>query len=212
VKLSEIFYSIQGESSWVGNPCTFLRLWGCNLRCVWCDTKYSYEEEPFDLSLPQILEKVEGFSTQLVEITGGEPLLQEDVYPLMEELLARGYRVLLDTNGSLDIGRVPHGVVRVLDIKPPQSKMSSRMEWGNMEKLRPTDEVKFVLADKSDYQWSRGIVERYSLMRRAKVIFSPAQGFLSLRNLAEWILEDGLNLRLGFQLQKFIWGKDLRGH
>jgi len=119
--------------------------------------------------------------------------------------------VLLDTNGSLDIGDVPPGVVRILDIKPPQSKMSARMDWRNMERLRPTDEVKFVLADRSDYEWAKGIVEEYFLMKRAKVIFSPAQGFLPLRDLAGWILEDGLELRLGFQLQRFIWGKELRG-
>ncbi len=212
MKLSEIFYSIQGESSWAGSPCTFLRLWGCNLRCSWCDTKYSYEEEPFDLSLPQILKKVASFPTQLVEITGGEPLLQEEVYPLMEQLLEKGYMVLLDTNGSLDISRVPQGAIRILDIKPPQSRMSNRMEWGNVEKLRPKDEVKFVLADRSDYQWAKEIVERYSLLKLTKVIFSPAQGFLPLKDLAEWILADGLALRLGFQLQKFIWGNEARGH
>jgi len=212
VRFSEIFYSIQGESSWMGNPCTFLRLWGCNLRCSWCDTSYAYEEEPFDLSLSQVLQKVEGFATRLVEITGGEPLLQEEVYPLMELLLQRGYKVLLDTNGSLDIGGIPQEVIRIIDIKPPKSGMAARMEWGNMKKLRPTDEVKFVLANESDYQWAKGIVERYSLSERVKVIFSPASGFLSLRKLAEWILEDGLGVRLGFQLQKFSWGKGARGH
>lgn len=212
MKFSEVFYSIQGESSWAGLPCTFLRLWGCNLRCSWCDTRYSYEEKPFDLPLPQILQKVEGFASHLVEVTGGEPLLQEEVYTLMEMLLKRGYDILLDTNGSLDIGRVPQGVVRILDIKPPKSGMSERMEWENMERLRPTDEVKLVLVDKSDYQWAKGIVRRYSLLERVKVIFSPANGYLPLRKLAEWILEDGLGVRLGFQFQKFIWGKEARGH
>jgi len=212
VKFSEIFYSIQGESSWVGSPCTFLRLWGCNLRCLWCDTKYSYEGKPIGLTLAQVLRRVESFPAQLVEITGGEPLLQEEVYPLMGELLQRGYKVLLDTNGSLDIGRVPEEVIRIIDIKPPKSGMSERTEWGNLEELRPTDEVKFVLVDRDDYQWAKGITERYSLLRRARVIFSPANGFLSLRELAEWILRDGLKVRLGFQLQKFIWGRGTRGH
>lgn len=130
----------------------------------------------------------------------------------MEQLLEKGYMVLLDTNGSLDISRVPQGAIRILDIKPPQSRMSNRMEWGNVEKLRPKDEVKFVLADRSDYQWAKEIVERYSLLKLTKVIFSPAQGFLPLKDLAEWILADGLALRLGFQLQKFIWGNEARGH
>ncbi len=162
--------------------------------------------------MAEVLHKIEGFATQLVEITGGEPLLQEEVYPLMKLLLDKGYKVLLDTNGSLDIGGIPQEVIRIIDIKPPKSGMAARMEWGNMEKLRSTDEVKFVLVDESDYQWAKEIVKRYSLLKITKVIFSPVQGLLPLRDLAEWVLEDGLELRLGFQLQKFIWGKEARGH
>ncbi len=210
MKVNEIFKSIQGESSYGGLPCTFIRLSGCNLRCSYCDTQYAYEEGR-DLTVEEILSKVRELRCPLVEITGGEPLLQEEVYDLMTELLKEDYKLLLETNGSLDIGRISPQVVKIMDIKCPDSGMADRMNWKNLEKLNPKDEVKFVLSSQGDYDWAKFTMRDKELDKKVTVLFSPAFDKLEPRIVAEWILRDGLNVRLQPQLHKYIWAPETRG-
>ena len=205
LKLAEIFKSIQGESSFVGLPCSFVRLAGCNLRCSYCDTPYAWEPK-FELTIPQIVEIIRSHKTHVVEITGGEPLLQNEVYVLMERLIVLDYKVLLETNGSLDISQVPSEVIKIIDIKCPGSGMSDKMYWDNLNRLNSKDEIKFVLSDRTDYNWAKKIIKKYSLENRGTVLFGVAYGRLSLRDVAEWILKDNLNVRLNLQLHKYIWG------
>lgn len=202
--INEIFKSIQGESSFAGFPCTFIRLTGCNLRCSYCDTRYAYDRG-VELTIHQILNEVKGQKTSLVEITGGEPLLNEEVYSLIDMLLAEGYQILLETNGSLDISRVDERVVRIIDIKCPSSGMSQRMRWENMQRLRASDEIKFVIKDRQDYVWSRMVIEKYKLNEKTKVSLSPVHNSLEPAKLAEWMLEDNIPAKLQIQLHKYIW-------
>lgn len=209
--VNEIFYSIQGESTHAGQPCVFVRLTACDLRCTWCDTPYAFTEGR-KMSLDAVVDAVERYPCQLVEITGGEPLLQPDVYPLMERLLSRGKRVLLETGGHVSLARVPPGVVRIVDIKCPASGEAHRTCWENLDMLGPGDEVKFVIADRADYEYARDVVGRHHLARRVgTVLFSPAHGVQDPRTLAEWILHDALPVRLQIQLHKYIWGAEARG-
>lgn len=211
MKVCEIFTSIQGESSSAGLPCTFIRLSGCNLRCVFCDTQYSYEEGR-EMDLRDILRQVETAGVPLVEITGGEPLLQrEETNALIGELLAREYEVLLETNGSMNIGGLDSRVTIILDMKTPGSGMSGRMDLTNLEKITRTGEVKFVLSCREDFIWAKEIVERYGLEKRCGVLFSPAFGLLSPRDLASWIIEERLRVRLNIQIHKYIFGPGERG-
>jgi 7-carboxy-7-deazaguanine synthase len=209
--INEIFYSIQGESTYAGKPCVFVRLTGCDLRCSWCDTTYSFHEG-HRMSVDDVLTEVERYGSPLVEVTGGEPLLQPDVYPLMDGLLERGRTVLLETGGQVDVSRVPGAVVKVMDVKCPGSGESARNEWTNMERLGSQDQVKFVIKDRPDYEFSRDIVARHALDRRcAAVLFSPVHGVLDPKELSAWILEDRLLVRLQLQIHKHIWGADVRG-
>jgi len=205
LKLAEIFKSIQGESTFVGLACSFVRLAGCNLRCSYCDTPYAWETK-FELTIPQIIEKIESHKTRIVEITGGEPLLQDEVYKLLERLLTLNYKVLLETNGSLDVSQVNDKVVKIIDIKCPGSGMSDKMYWDNLDKLNSHDEIKFVLSNKSDYDWAKKLMKKYSLENRGNILFGAAYGKLPLKDVAEWILEDNLNVRVNPQLYKYIWG------
>jgi 7-carboxy-7-deazaguanine synthase len=208
--VSEIFRSIQGESSFAGLPCAFVRLAGCNLRCRYCDTRYA-QEGGTPMSLREILDQVSTFGLGLVEITGGEPLVQSETPALAGALLEQGYRVLLETNGSLDISVVPMGVIRIMDIKCPSSGETSNFMWENIWKLRDNDEVKFVISDTHDYEWARGIVrERFSLTK-TQVLFSTVFGELPPRNLVEWMLDDKLTVRFQLQIHKYIWHHDARG-
>jgi 7-carboxy-7-deazaguanine synthase len=209
--INEIFYSVQGESSYAGRPCVFVRLTACDLRCSWCDTSYAFYEGS-KRSLDSVLAEVDAYQCPLVEVTGGEPLLQADVYPLMESLLARGRTVLLETGGHRSTARVPAGVVTILDVKCPGSGESEKNDWTNLERLQPHDEVKFVIKDRTDYEFARDVVSRHDLIARtAAVLFSPVHDVLESKQLAAWILKDRLNVRLQLQVHKYIWGAEVRG-
>jgi len=210
LKINEIYASIQGESSHTGLPCIFIRLTGCNLRCSWCDTAYAFYAGN-DLTIEETLQKVDTFGLPLVEITGGEPLLQEDVYPLMEALLKKGYRVMLETSGALPIDKVPQRVIKILDIKCPGSGEEKKHHLENLKLLSPHDEVKFVILDRADYEWSRDLLRKYDLAPSTQVLFSPVYDKLNLKDLSQWILKDRLAVRLQTQLHKVIWSKDAIG-
>jgi len=209
--INEIFYSIQGESTYAGRPCVFVRLTGCDLRCTWCDTTYSFNEGR-KMSVEDVVEEVRRYDSPLVEVTGGEPLLQQDVYPLMEMLLETGRTVLLETGGQVDISRVPGAVVKVMDVKCPGSGESDRNEWANIDRLGSRDQVKFVIKDRADYEYARDVVQRRDLAARAAAIhFSPVHGEMDLRTLSEWVLADRLPVRVQVQLHKYIWDPSTRG-
>ncbi len=210
--LSEIFYSIQGESSYAGYPCVFVRLAGCNLRCRWCDACYTYEEPGTAWELPAILRELDRYpAAALVEITGGEPLLQAGVYPLMEHLLAAGRTVLLETNGSLALELVPAGVVVIMDVKCPGSGMADQFDPANLRRLRPGDELKFVLASRADYDWAADFVRDHGLIGRHPIHFSPVVQELTPADLAQWLLADGLAVQLQLQLHTLLWPEIKRG-
>lgn len=209
--INEIFHSIQGESTHAGRPCVFVRLTACDLRCSWCDTPYAFHEGR-KVELEEVVRQVKAYDCPTVEITGGEPLLQPDVYPLMERLLAEGFQVLLETGGHRSIEHVPAGVIRVVDVKCPGSGEAGKNHWPNLEQLRPQDEVKFVIKDRVDYEFAKDVTARYGLPGRcAAVLFSPVHGVLEPKRLAEWILADRLPVRLQLQAHKYIWGPDVRG-
>ena len=209
--VNEIFHSIQGESTHTGEPCVFVRLTACDLRCSWCDTPYAFHEGR-KMSIDDVLAEVERYGCPLVEVTGGEPLLQPDVYPLMTRLMESGKRVLLETGGHRSITQVPPGVERIMDVKCPGSGESGKNDWTNLAALTSTDQVKFVIKDRIDYEFARDIVTREALPARVTaVLFSPVHGVLEPRLLAEWMLADRLPVRLQLQAHKFIWSPDTRG-
>jgi 7-carboxy-7-deazaguanine synthase len=209
--VNEIFHSIQGESTFVGEPCVFVRLTACDLRCSWCDTPYAFHEGR-RMSVDEVLGEVEKFNCRTVEVTGGEPLLQRDVYPLMSRLVAAGKTVLLETGGHRSIADVPAGVVRIVDVKCPGSGESGKMDWDNLKRVAKADQVKFVINDRRDYEFARDVVAREALTERVgAVLFSPVHGVMDARELAAWILADALPVRLQLQAHKFIWGPDVRG-
>jgi len=210
MKVCEIFSSIQGESTYAGMPCVFVRMTGCNLRCSYCDTVYAYEEGT-ELTGEEIMDKIQAIGLKTVEITGGEPLLQKDVPPLAKKLLDREYRVLIETNGSQDIHGIDERAVIILDIKTPGSGMADKVMLSNLPLLKPQDEVKFVITHRNDYEWAKIFVREHSLMGRCTILFSPAFGMLDPRHLSKWILEDRLEVRLNLQLHKYIYGPDVRG-
>ncbi len=209
--INEIFYSIQGESTRAGRPCVFVRLTACDLRCTWCDTPYAFHEGG-KMSVDDVVAAVERHACALVELTGGEPLLQDDVYPLMERLLARGCTVMLETGGHRPIDRVPAAVVKVVDVKCPASGEADKNDWRNLSLLAPHDEVKFVVQDRADYEFARDVIARHGLASRtAAVLISPVHGVLDPQTLSEWILADHLPARLQLQLHKYIWSPTTRG-
>jgi 7-carboxy-7-deazaguanine synthase len=209
--INEIFYSIQGESSRAGQPCVFVRLTACDLRCSWCDTTYAFDEGR-KMSVDDVVAAVERYGCPLVEITGGEPLLQEDVYELMRRLTGAGRTVMLETGGHRSIARVPAGVLKIVDVKCPGSGEAGRNDWTNLDILAPGDEVKFVVKDRADYEFARDVIARYALAdHAAAVLLSPVHGVLEPRTLSEWILADHLPARLQLQLHKYIWPVDTRG-
>jgi len=209
--INEIFYSIQGESTRAGQPCVFVRLTACDLRCSWCDTPYAFDEGR-KMSVDDVIAAVEQYGCPLVEITGGEPLLQEDVYELMERLSRAGRTVMLETGGHRSIARVPAGVMKIVDVKCPGSGEAGRNDWSNLDVLAPHDEVKFVIKDRIDYEFARDVIARHGLAGCvAAVLLSPVHGVLDARTLSEWILADRLPARLQVQLHKYIWNPTTRG-
>ena len=209
MKINEIFHSIQGESTHAGRPCVFVRTTGCTLRCVWCDTKYAFYEG-VELSLDEIIQKVQSYGCQLVEITGGDPLEAADTPELIARLLDLGHEVLIETGGHIDISPIDKRAKVILDLKCPGSYMTDKMDWKNLERLWPGCEIKFVIADRKDYDWARDIIHQHRL-ETWPLLVSPVHGKQELRPLAEWILADRLPVRLQTQLHKYIWDPATRG-
>jgi 7-carboxy-7-deazaguanine synthase len=205
IRVTEIFRSIQGESTRAGFPCAFIRLTGCSLRCVWCDTAYAFTGGE-DIPVSEAVARILALGTDLVEVTGGEPLEQDGVYPLMAELLDRGKTVLLETGGHVPLDRVDPRVVKIVDVKAPGSGMVAANLPENLENLSARDEVKFVLADRQDFDWALEFVAARDLDRRHVVTFSPVWESLPAADLAGWIRDSGRPIRLGLQLHKFLWG------
>lgn len=212
LRITEIFLSIQGESSHAGRPCSFVRLTGCPMRCVWCDSEYTFYGGE-KIGFPDIFAKLEEFGCGLVEVTGGEPLAQKNVFPFITELCDRGYEVLVETGGYVSTENVDPRAKIILDVKCPASGEAERNHWPNLESLRSEmDEVKFVIADMKDWEFAKGIIEKYNLQYRDKeVLISPVHGMENLTEIAEAVSRSGLKVRLNLQLHKFIWGADTRG-
>jgi 7-carboxy-7-deazaguanine synthase len=209
--INEIFYSIQGESTHAGEACVFVRLTACDLRCSWCDTPYAFHEGR-KMSIDEVVAVVDRHGCSLIEITGGEPLLQEDVYPLMERLLSDGRTVMLETGGHRPIDRVPAAVLKIVDVKCPGSGEADKNDWSNLSRLAAHDEVKFVIKDRADYDFARDVIARHKLGGRAgAVLLSPVHGVLDAKTLSEWMLADHVPARLQLQLHKFIWSPSTRG-
>jgi 7-carboxy-7-deazaguanine synthase len=209
LKVCEIFTSIQGESSYAGIPCTFVRLMGCNLRCSYCDTTFAYDEG-IELSEEEIMRKIRLAGIDLVEITGGEPLLQREVYHFTENLIEERYRVLIETNGSISIKDIDKRAVVVVDLKTPASGMSDKMDFSNLNEIKHNDEIKFVITDRNDYEWSKDIIYRFDLMNKCHLLLSPAYGILAADTLARWMIDDKVRARLNLQLHKYIFGPEKR--
>ena len=210
LKLIELYASVQGESTHVGRPCTFIRLSGCHLRCTWCDSTYTFKGGDW-WTFEQILSRVAELGPRLVEVTGGEPLLQKNCIPLMQALIDQGYEVLLETSGASDISEVPDGVRIIMDLKPPDSGEEKRNIWENLDHLDSEDELKFVIASRRDYEWSREVVRVRGLEGRLSLLFSPAWGLIEPRELVDWIMEDRIDVRFQLQIHKVLWPSAERG-
>ncbi|MBI4853066.1 MAG: radical SAM protein [Acidobacteria bacterium] len=209
MRITEIYQSIQGESSYAGLPCIFIRTTGCDLRCKWCDSEFAFYGGE-TLSIAQIIEQVKKFPANLVELTGGEPLLQKDIPKLALELLELGYQVLIETGGHRDISVLDKRVIKIMDLKCPASEECDKNLWSNLEFLTFQDEIKFVIADRKDYEWAKEVIEKYSL-KTFKLLFSCVYGSLEPKLLVEWILSDALPVRFQLQMHKFIWPPQERG-
>jgi 7-carboxy-7-deazaguanine synthase len=212
LRVTEIFRSIQGESTHAGRPCTFVRLTGCPMRCVWCDSEYTFTGgEHF--SIDDVMAQVDAFGCKLIEVTGGEPLAQKEAFKLIERLCNEGYEVLVETGGYVSTADLDRRAKVILDIKCPASGEEERNEWTNLERLRPDkDEVKFVIADEDDWLYAKRLIERHDLTSRTNaVLISPAWGLVDLQALANWVSGSGLNVRMQLQLHKYIWGPDVKG-
>jgi 7-carboxy-7-deazaguanine synthase len=209
--ITEIYKSIQGESTWAGLPCVFVRLTGCPLRCVWCDTAYAFKGgDP--MSVTEVVEAVKALDCPLVEITGGEPLGQRNCGPLAQALLDEGLTVLCETSGALPIDQLPDAVIKIMDLKCPGSGELLKNDWDNIPKLSKQDEVKFVIADRADYEWARDTTREHALTSKVNtVLFSPVFGPQDPQKLVEWIMEDGLDVRFQLQMHKFVWPPETKG-
>jgi 7-carboxy-7-deazaguanine synthase len=212
LRVTEIFRSIQGESTHMGRPCTFVRLTGCPMRCVWCDSEYTFTGGEH-MSLEAVMAEVRARRCQLVEVTGGEPLAQREAFKLIERLCDEGYEVLIETGGYVSTEKVDERACLILDVKCPASGEEARNHWPNLERLRADkDEVKFVIADRADWEYARDVIARYELERRARaVLISPVWGLVDLREMADWISQSGMNIRMQLQMHKQIWGPEAQG-
>jgi len=210
LRIIEIYPSIQGESTWAGLPCVFIRLAGCNLRCTWCDSEFTFTGGEHQ-SVEDVVREACSFEIDVVEVTGGEPLAQRQAIVLMERLIARGKTVLLETSGSIDISAVPKGVQIIMDLKCPDSGEVEANLWSNLEHLDERGQIKFVIGSRKDYEWARSVCEERELVERFEVLFSPAYGLIDPAKMVEWMLADRLNARLQVQMHKVIWPPDARG-
>ncbi len=210
LKVNEIFLSIQGESTFAGKPCVFIRLSECNLRCSYCDTVYTYKDGK-NLELNEIILQIQKYKCKLVEITGGEPLQQSNVVSLMKQLISNDYTVLVETNGSISTHNIPKDVIKIVDFKCPSSKMNNHNLWSITDELQKQDEVKFVIGDTNDYEWAKSKLFEYNLSNKCTVLFSPVYNLLSPKLLVSWILRDSLDCRLNLQLHKIIWDNSTKG-
>ena len=209
MRITEIFHSIQGESSHAGRPCVFIRLTGCNLRCTWCDSEYTFTGGE-RMSLDDVMARVKAYGCNLVEVTGGEPLAQAESFDLIKRLADDGHEVLIETSGSIDITPVDRRAKLILDVKCPGSGEVAKNRWENLDHLRAHDEIKFVIADRNDYEWAKNVIEERKL-ERWTVLLSPVWDRMNIKSLAEWMLADRLPARLQTQLHKHIWGADVHG-
>tara|TARA_B100002052_G_scaffold254825_1_gene244636 strand:+ start:143 stop:778 length:636 start_codon:yes stop_codon:yes gene_type:complete len=209
LKINEIFHSIQGESSKSGTPCVFIRLTYCNLRCSYCDSEYSFYEGE-DMSIADILKEIKKYNCKLVEVTGGEPLLQKKSIDLMKALLIEKYTVMLETSGSIPINNVPKEVIKIIDFKCPSSDMHKKNNWNILKNIQQHDEIKFVISNLDDYKWVKDKLKKYNFKNNT-ILFSPTHNQLDPKILSEWILKDGLNVRVQLQLHKYIWDADTKG-
>ena len=210
LRINEIFKSFQGESSYAGIPCVFVRLTGCNLRCSYCDTTYAYDEGT-EMSVSEISNTINGYGCKNVCITGGEPLLQNNITKLINLLKKSHYKIFVETGGSINIDKLPKAVIRIMDIKCPDSGMDKEMDWTNTERLKARDEVKFIISSKKDYEWAKRIIRKFRLTDKAQILFGVAYGKMKPKTLAGWILKDNLDVRFQLQLQKYIWPDKSRG-
>ena len=210
LKVNEIYKSIQGESGFVGYPCTFVRLTGCHLRCVWCDTAYAFYEGR-EMSVEKVVEEIKTFGIPLVELTGGEPLLQEDAFELIRRLLNLNYQVLIETSGAVSLKNLDTRAVKIMDVKCPGSHMTEHMIWENFDYLKDRDEVKFVIKDRHDFDWACDIIQKRELQNKVHLLFSPVFGELEPQRLAEWILGKNIQVRMQLQIHKYIWNPEMRG-
>jgi len=210
LKVNEIYYSIQGESTHVGRPCIFIRLTYCNLRCTYCDTEYAFYEGK-DIEIPEIMATIKQWNCNLVEVTGGEPLFQDECINLLNELTNQNYEVLLETGGSLSISDVPIEIVRIVDFKCPSSGMEKKNLWSIVNDLQPHDEVKFVIGDREDFKWAEEMLNKYSLNEKCAILFSPTFGKIDPSLIVEWILEENLPVRMQLQMHKYIWEPKEKG-
>jgi len=210
LRINEIFYSIQGESTYAGLPCVFVRLTYCNLRCTYCDTEYAFHEGEWR-HFDDIIDEVKNYKCNLVEVTGGEPLLQENVHPFMKRLCDENFEVMLETGGHMDISSVDTRVKRIMDIKCPSSNESDKMNWQNIDQINSNDQIKFVIGSEEDYQFARDTIIKYKLEGKCPLLISPVFGTIDLEQLAGWVLQDKLAVRMQLQVHKYIWQPDKRG-
>jgi len=210
IKVHEIYFSVQGESSHVGRPCIFIRTSGCKLRCSWCDTSHAFYEGDW-LSFDQILKEISNFPSKLVEVTGGEPMEQAEIIPFLNFLLANNYEVLMETGGHVSLKDVPAQIHKIMDIKCPASKMDRKNNFSNIEALNSGDEVKFVIQDRADFDYAVEVIQKYKLEQKCELLLSPVHGVMEAQTLVEWMLNQGLNARFQLQMHKYVWSAETRG-
>ena len=210
LKINEIYYSIQGESTFTGLPCIFIRLTYCNLRCTYCDSEYTFHEGS-DMTIDEIISKIKDYPCNLIEVTGGEPLFQKNCIQLLEKLVELKYDILLETSGSLSIKDVPKQIINIIDFKCPSSNMEKKNYWENINYLNKKDEIKFVIGNREDYDWAKNKISEYNLLNKCTILMSPTYNEINPKTIAEWILKDGIDIRFQIQLHKEIWEESTRG-